>query len=185
MTKYGTIPALIALLCLVTGVSTGAGTPITADRPPDCWDLDGDGYEDEICGGDDCDDSDPLINPCRSEAVSQCGDGIDQDCTGIETTLGEAILGSPPDGDLDCGGTWEVEPNDDLQRGIVHDLGVLNDGVTTVYGSLETVRFDPDSGYTGDSDYYQFELWGEGFLYSQLMFDCTRTDAFFGERIPE
>jgi len=39
-------------------------------------DLDGDGYE-----ADDCDDTDPLVNPAGDEGT--VADGIDQDCTGI------------------------------------------------------------------------------------------------------
>ena len=44
-----------------------------------CWDDDGDGYEDEACGGDDCDDADPAINPGTAEV---CDDGVDNDCDG-------------------------------------------------------------------------------------------------------
>ena len=42
-----------------------------------CEDNDGDGYNDEACGGDDCNDSNPDINP---GAVEVCDDGIDNDC---------------------------------------------------------------------------------------------------------
>ncbi len=41
-------------------------------------DMDGDGYT--VCGGD-CDDYDPSINPGATEI---CGDGIDQDCDGVD-----------------------------------------------------------------------------------------------------
>ncbi|HET6583827.1 MAG TPA: putative metal-binding motif-containing protein, partial [Nannocystaceae bacterium] len=40
-------------------------------------DVDGDGFEDGI----DCDDNDPSVNP---GAFESCGDGIDNDCDGIE-----------------------------------------------------------------------------------------------------
>ncbi len=40
-----------------------------------CTDGDGDGF----CAADDCDDSDPNINPGQSEI---CGDGVDNDCDG-------------------------------------------------------------------------------------------------------
>lgn len=43
----------------------------------DCVDADGDGHADQACGGDDCDDSDPNVNPARPEV---CDNGIDDDC---------------------------------------------------------------------------------------------------------
>jgi len=47
-----------------------------------CWypDSDGDGYYSEGCGGDDCDDADPAVNPGAAEI---CGNGIDDDCNGL------------------------------------------------------------------------------------------------------
>ncbi len=47
---------------------------------PESCDIDIDGSFDEACGGWDCDDSDPEINP---GAVEDCDDGIDQDCDGL------------------------------------------------------------------------------------------------------
>ena len=53
-----------------------------------CRDLDRDGYRDESCGGDDCDDTDPLVNPGVLEHIleSNCSDGIDNDCDGLIDT---------------------------------------------------------------------------------------------------
>jgi len=42
-------------------------------------DLDGDGYIDEACDGDDCDDGDPWVNPGAAEAAC---DDVDNDCDG-------------------------------------------------------------------------------------------------------
>ena len=45
----------------------------------DCWDDDHDGYFAEECGGDDCDDADPGVNPGQMEMMNN---GIDDDCDG-------------------------------------------------------------------------------------------------------
>ncbi len=46
-----------------------------------CADADSDGYQDENCGGDDCDDSNADIHP---NADDPCGDGVDQNCDGTD-----------------------------------------------------------------------------------------------------
>jgi len=56
-----------------------------------CPDSDGDGYEDDSCGGTDCDDSDASIHPGASECNPDgSGDGIDNDCDG---TIDEGCVG--------------------------------------------------------------------------------------------
>ena len=110
---------------------------------------------------------------CAPEEPADCGDGIDQDGEGIELSLGAEILGADPDGDLDCGGADEEEPNDDLWAGEVHDQGTLAEGILTVYGDLSTVSYNPTDGYTGDSDFYRFTMPSAGFIFTQLMFDCA------------
>ena len=138
-------------------------------------DADGDGWYSEAACGDDCNDTDPDVNPCDPELEAACGDGVDDDCTGIELTLDilfNGLIFPNPDGDLDCGGIDEVEPNDDISAGLSHDLGVLTEGVTPIYGALSDVGYEPGTGYTGDFDFYQFELPGAGFLFAQLMFAC-------------
>ena len=52
-------------------------------------DEDGDGYLAEACGGDDCLDSDPDVNPGVYEAFPgdpACSDGIDNNCNGYMDT---------------------------------------------------------------------------------------------------
>ena len=48
-----------------------------------CWDADGDGYTADTCGGTDCDDTDPEVNPGAQEGPPSdpsCDDGVDNDC---------------------------------------------------------------------------------------------------------
>ena len=62
-----------------------------------CPDADGDGYEASWCGGLDCDDVDPLVNPGAAEV---CEGGVDDDCDGLA------------DGDdPDCMGEFTLELN--------------------------------------------------------------------------
>jgi len=42
-----------------------------------CEDGDADGYDDVACGGDDCDDADPSVNPGAGEVICN---GVDDDC---------------------------------------------------------------------------------------------------------
>jgi hypothetical protein len=46
-------------------------------------DLDDDGYDNENCGGNDCNDNNPNINPSAAEI---CGDGKDNDCSNGDKT---------------------------------------------------------------------------------------------------
>ena len=78
--------------CVDTGTDASIYTDIDGDaRPlgtgfdmgadeflPECWDNDGDGHEDIICGGDDCNDDNPLVYP---DAPELCN-GHDDDCDG-------------------------------------------------------------------------------------------------------
>ncbi len=61
------------------GIDNDCDGLIDAEDEADCicWDEDGDGFTDEACGGPDCDDSDPDVNP---GVVEECDNGIDDDC---------------------------------------------------------------------------------------------------------
>ena len=58
----------------------GAGFDMGSDEYPLCVDWDGDGYGNPACGGHDCDDTDPAVNPGVKEV---CTGGIDEDCDGL------------------------------------------------------------------------------------------------------
>ena len=78
----GSNPPALAYVCpggwWMGPYETGAGidTPGAANYC-DCWDIDGDGFDDELCGGDDCEDGNEDIFP---GAVEVCDDLIDNDC---------------------------------------------------------------------------------------------------------
>jgi len=73
------------------------GTP-GVDNPQCCPDADGDGYFDDACGGDDCDDADAAVNPGAAEAAC---DYVDNDCDG---TLHPEETDNDGDGFDDCQG---------------------------------------------------------------------------------
>ena len=76
----------------------------TATAIAQCVDSDGDAWGDIACGGTDCDDTDPTINPGVAEV---CGDGIDNDCSGADGDIdldGDGGLSASCAGD-DCDDT--------------------------------------------------------------------------------
>jgi len=89
----GNYHILVGSPCIDSGTDAGVYVDMDGDVRPylygfdmgadeyteACWDQDEDGYTDELCGGDDCDDGDPAINPGAEE---DCDNGIDDDCDG-------------------------------------------------------------------------------------------------------
>ncbi len=71
-----------------------------------CRDDDGDGYDDEACGGDDCDDTDPAVNPGAEEV---CVGGIDEDCDDLTD-----------DADPDCIEYFSLELDAYEEAGFLH-----------------------------------------------------------------
>lgn len=96
--KLSPILATITVLtiCLLFGCQSSLNSTVV------CQDVDGDGYDNEACGGQDCNDSDPRVNPSETDI---CGDGIDQNCSGEDSTCLEC---EDADGDgyasSECGG---------------------------------------------------------------------------------
>ncbi|MCP4343097.1 MAG: hypothetical protein GY799_30540, partial [Desulfobulbaceae bacterium] len=58
-----------------------------------CPDVDGDGFLDAACGGDDCNDLDATINPASAEV---CGNAVDENCNGAS----DDVCLTCPDGSL-------------------------------------------------------------------------------------
>jgi hypothetical protein len=83
-----------------------------------CEDRDGDGYQNASCGGSDCNDSNPLINPGADEV---CDNGGDDDCDGIIDEGCDICEDADRDGyeDESCGGSdcndsnWLINPGAD------------------------------------------------------------------------
>jgi len=98
-----------------------------------CVDNDGDGHyslaSDASCGGDDCDDSNILVNPSQAEL---CGDGVDNNC---DLAIDEGCVPACRDEDGDgfqndvCGGTDCNDMNPGVYPGATEicDDGIDND----------------------------------------------------------
>ena len=79
--------------------SGGEGSDFNASL--NCSDNDGDGYSDANCGGLDCDDTNPNINPVVRDI---CGDSIDQNCNGRDKICNGGAAAH-------AGLTWDGSPS--------------------------------------------------------------------------
>ena len=90
-----------------------------------CADMDGDGAEDEACGGDDCDDSDPNRFPSNPEVCDT--EHVDEDCD--PTTFGTRDIDL--DGFIDrrcCNGDTCGDDCDETRRGTNPNVPEVCDG---------------------------------------------------------
>jgi len=106
----------------------------------DLTDVDGDGVDGELAGGDDCDDTDPAAFPGAEEVPY---DGVDQDCddADLDDLDGDGAAGAEAAGGTDC---------DDADASIHPDAAeVPYDGVDQDCDGADLVDVDGD-GYDGD-----------------------------------
>ncbi len=124
----------------------GDGLDNDCDGNTDDADLDGDGYMDVDCGGEDCDDSDPDILPGAEEVC----DGADNDCDGNTDDVDADGDGAFPE---ECGGEDCDDTDDQVGPEIeeVCDDGIDND-CDGVADPAELCDPGDDDDATGDDD---------------------------------
>jgi len=90
-----------------------------ADSDCPCWDADEDLFDDQACGGTDCDDSNPNVNP---DATEDCFNGIDDDCdTYVDFDDSDCPCWDADEDLFDdqaCGGTDCDDSNPDVNPGM-------------------------------------------------------------------
>jgi subtilisin-like proprotein convertase family protein len=138
-----------------------------------CQESDGDGFFPPSCGGADCDDSDPTVNPAAAEV---CADGVDQDCNGWDQ-----LSDMDGDGDLaqDCGGgdCDDLDPSlDSLTDGDGDGFASCDDcddASASTYPGAPEICDEVDQNCDGDSS---DELDADGDGASPCDGDCDDTD---------
>jgi len=169
-----------------TGTSGSSGTTGTTTSTPD---ADGDGFD----ADDDCDDTDPSVNPGATEAC----DGVDNNCDGQIDEAGGSTWYADADGDGfgDAGTTSEACEADE---GWVADATDCDDGSAAVHPEAEETCDGADNDCDGDTDeevlstfYLDFDSDGYGddaetveactppSGYTEESGDCDDTDTAF------
>jgi hypothetical protein len=125
--------AALSVSCNQANIPTGYA--VRFDAPPvtgGCDDLDGDSYEDTACGGTDCDDGNPAINPGVIDACN----GIDDDCSGSLHIVEQDV---DNDGVMACGGDC-----DDLDGDVFPGATELCNGIDDDCDGTTDEGLDPD-----------------------------------------
>jgi hypothetical protein len=154
------------------------GDPCTMDRcvepepgmAPSCdhldLDRDLDTYVDTRCGGDDCNDVDPLSNP---DAMERCFDTFDNDCDGFTDTLDPMCQmnfdGCASPRELTLGTEWEA-----FTEGATADVATSCDGSTYVDVVLSFTL-------TEESDVLVAVDGRDSYVYVALQEDCGDTTS--------
>lgn len=165
----------------------------------DLTDVDEDGYDADVVGGPDCDDTDDTVKPGETESA----DGVDEDCDGTvdETTVkydddgdgwtdeggdcNDAVSGVNPgatetcDGvDQDCDGVTDEETScgDDDADGYTEDAGDCHDGAPAINpGMVEILGNGIDDDCDGMVDDGDGDSDGDGV--SPVGGDCNDADG--------
>ena len=158
----------------------------SVDAIPGYLDADGDGYGDSstvsaactlgsglVADGGDCDDTDPDISPGAAE---WCGDGVDQDCDGVDT------------GDGDCAPTGTTSDEDAYISGstttpLGESLTIIPDSTGDGWG--EIIVGAPEGGSSAQGVAYLFSAFPEddisrGVSGADHVFYGDDTDDLFG-----
>jgi hypothetical protein len=119
--------------------------------PVDCWDFDEDGYYDVVCGGNDCNDFDPDVNPGAPELC----DGIDNDCSGVADDADDDGDGVYDCADDNCVGVYNPDQADLDEDGVGNACdttartGVLPAGWNMISLPYEAENPDPAAVFAG------------------------------------
>lgn len=119
----------------------------------ECTDLDSDGYDDEDCGGTDCDDSRANVHPNAPEIC----DGRDNNCMNGTDELTDFETDDQNCGECGnvCGGQYHCVDGDCEQNGCTN-VSQCNDGIACTNDSCEwtnTCRNNPDDSNCPDGQY--------------------------------
>lgn len=132
------------------------------DGESDNVDFDGDGAVSEDCGGDDCDDTNPAIDPNTPEDAATCIDLVDNDCDCPGDTDGDGVECDQGDEgvdgmDSDCFTAPEVDAGEDQADRYVGGVAVavLDGSGTTDNNADDTLVYTwtvtPATDYAGIS----------------------------------